>query len=188
MDCNQEVIKAYHSNMPKNINSFLDGSVNLLESLEDGYWLGKGMYFWDNYGNAQYWQRKVESREIVKVILLLEKLLDLTDKNHLNKLQSAFNMLKKKGSKSIDFANLEDEYELGLVINTIFKEVKKFSDHFHVVKCHGLYKNWDEQKIITGKKIKIHEISRSNFVTSLVKTIYCVKDERAIFQKCGKGE
>ena len=37
----QEVTKAYHSNQIINIDRFLDGSVPLLESAEDGYWLGK---------------------------------------------------------------------------------------------------------------------------------------------------
>lgn len=184
----QEVTKAYHSNMSENIDRFLDGSVPLLESVEDGYWLGKGMYFWDNYGNAQYWQNKVRGREIVTVLLLLEKLLDLTDKNHLDRLNAAFKKLKKQGSRAIDFANLEDEYELGLVINTIYKEVEKFSDFFDVIKCHGLYRDWSEQKIIAGKRVKIHEINRSNFVTSVVKTIYCVKDEKAIYKICYEGE
>ncbi|WP_180542255.1 hypothetical protein [Staphylococcus haemolyticus] len=184
----KERITGYHSNMESKIIKFQNKELPLLESLEDGYWLGKGMYFWDNYGNAQYWQRKVNGRKIVKVILSLENLLDLTDKNHLRKLKKSFSWLKKKGSRSIDFAKLDDEYELGLVINTIFKESDKFSEWFHIVKCHGLYRDWTENDILTGKKVNINEIERSNFVTSVVKTIYCVKDERAIYHICGEGE
>ena len=51
------MIKVYHCNSEEKCNDFIIRK-KLLESNHpyDSFWLGKGMYFWDNLGNAKYWQ------------------------------------------------------------------------------------------------------------------------------------
>ena len=53
------MIKVYHCNSEEKCNDFIIRK-KLLESNHpyDSFWLGKGMYFWDNLGNAKYWRKK----------------------------------------------------------------------------------------------------------------------------------
>ena len=53
------IIKVYHCNSEEKCNDFIIRK-KLLESNHpyDSFWLGKGMYFWDNLGNAKYWRKE----------------------------------------------------------------------------------------------------------------------------------
>lgn len=48
----------YHCNDKTRCQKFLDNKKFMIESKEDGIWLGNGMYFWDNLSNAKFWYRK----------------------------------------------------------------------------------------------------------------------------------
>ena len=50
--------------------------------------------FWDNYGNAQ-WQKSSRSRNSDSIVII-RKIVDLTDKNHLDRLNTAFKKLKTR--------------------------------------------------------------------------------------------
>lgn len=166
-----------HVNDTSSLELFKSGKKKLLESIEDGIWLGNGMYFWDNEANAEYWIRNKQTRfpnlefAFVKVLLSLECLLDLSDKNHTNLCKEILNNLIKKGVDK----SLKDK-GLGAIINTLFTESTIFQDHFTILKIHGLY-NWEENKFIVGNDSKYKNKSRPS---SVVKTIYCVKSEKVI--------
>ena len=77
----------FHSDEESKCKKFIEEENSLIisENSKDDIWLGKGMYFWDNKGNANWWKDKQESRNkdkrysIVIVNAVLDKLLDLTD-------------------------------------------------------------------------------------------------------------
>lgn len=48
----------YHCNKQEECLKFLNKQDYLISSQEDGIWLGKGMYFWDNISNARFWKRE----------------------------------------------------------------------------------------------------------------------------------
>ena len=43
----------YHCNDEKRCSRFVNSDKYMIVSHEDGSWLGQGMYFWDNLGNAK---------------------------------------------------------------------------------------------------------------------------------------
>ena len=54
----------YHSNKQDECNKFISQEEYLILSgnSRDDVWLGKGMYFWDNRGNAEWWNKKQSKR------------------------------------------------------------------------------------------------------------------------------
>ena len=48
-------IYLYHCNTKNKCKNFLNNVLKLIESNHkyDDYWLGRGMYYWDNLGNAK---------------------------------------------------------------------------------------------------------------------------------------
>lgn len=83
----QSRVVLYHSNVEEKCQKFILDAEYLIVSnnSKDNEWLGTGMYFWDNFGNASWWNKKQSSKnaavsyKIVKANVNLEKLLDLTD-------------------------------------------------------------------------------------------------------------
>jgi hypothetical protein len=61
------IIKVYHCNLSEKCNEFISEN-KLLESNHpyDSLWLGKGMYFWDNFGNAKYWKNEKLKKDKTK--------------------------------------------------------------------------------------------------------------------------
>ena len=62
----------YHCNDEKRCLKFLDSDTYMIISNEDGRWLGQGMYFWDNYGNAKYWEKVKQRKDIDKKYLIVK--------------------------------------------------------------------------------------------------------------------
>ena len=56
-------IIVYHCNDIERCDIFLEKKDYMIESKEDGIWLGEGMYFWDNYSNANYWLHEKERKD-----------------------------------------------------------------------------------------------------------------------------
>ena len=50
----------YHSDEENKCKQFVDKENVLILSgnTKDDIWLGKGMYFWDNMGNDNWWNKK----------------------------------------------------------------------------------------------------------------------------------
>ena len=168
-------IFVYHCGRKEEVLSFSKDEIAIIPSIEDDIWLGNGMYFWDNEGNANYWFRNRtkkfpnEEFKIVKAILKLDKVLDLTNKEHIKLCKNVMKKLREKGF------DLFDDSQLGKNINVLFTETDLFSNSFNTVKIIGLY-NWEDDVFITSNNIK-----KSNRPTANAKTIYCVKKEEAIY-------
>ena len=94
----------YHSNKEHKCKKFISLSDYLIvsENNKDDIWLGKGMYFWDNRGNVDWWNRKQMKKHpqdrfsIVVANVNLDHLLDLTDIEIYKKLEEVWNAICKK--------------------------------------------------------------------------------------------
>ncbi|MDW4124422.1 hypothetical protein ACWEXW_09260 [Staphylococcus xylosus] len=178
----QQII-GYHCNEQDKIDKFKNREMSLLISYEDDIWLGNGMYFWENKSNLDYWKRNRENKypdinfSSVEAMLSLEFLLDLSDKDHRKFCKRVLRDLIDRGKDNgIDESMLNKD--LGEVINVLFSRTDILTNHFDVLRIHGLY-NWEEDKFLVGNDNKYQNINRP---TSNVKTIYCVKNEKAVLE------
>ncbi|MDU1373988.1 MAG: hypothetical protein E6937_07090 [Staphylococcus epidermidis] len=178
----QQII-GYHCNDEVKIDKFKNREVSLLISYEDDIWLGNGMYFWENKSNLDYWKRNRERNypdknfSSVEVMLSLDFLLDLSDKEHRKFCKKVLSDLIERGKDNgIDESIFNND--LGEVINVLFSKTDILASHFNVLRTHGLY-NWSEDKFLVGNDNKYQSVNRP---TSNVKNIYCVKNERAILE------
>lgn len=127
-------------------------------------WLGKGIYFWDNKGNAKYWydQKKSDPVKIACVPLRLNdsvNYVDFTDCNQLisfDKLWAFYkrNSNNKKKGKKKDFVDYLSE---------------KFN--ISVIRCTAVYPKIRIFKFI-AERMKEQSMPH---ICGNVKVIYCIK-------------
>lgn len=131
-------IIGYHANTKDKILNCL-ANKNLIE-YKDTDWLGKGMYFWDNIGNAHYWKnekiRKEEGTEIeiLQANIYIDEVLDLTDTQNLKFINNLWERFVSGNLKKDIPQN-----QLGKRLDYLFEA---FSDKFSygVIKAYGKYK------------------------------------------------
>lgn len=144
----------FHCNEDATINMIISDidEINLLKSFGDKFWLGTGIYFWDNLGNAKYWKKDKERKNsdkkysIVKVRVCLDSALNLTDpdvgrqfKNIINKISNIDPIIKNaEFGERIDFISekfpeIMGNYEVIIAdgyyarqTNKIFKNVRSY--------------------------------------------------------------
>jgi hypothetical protein len=176
MQSNQCVLKpniiAYHVNDSERCEKFVSDSRYLIIS-EDKYWLGKGMYFWDNSNNANYWMHKKESEckdntvfKHVGCNLLIEYLLDLTDKETLNIIEEFW---KEYCNKTKDTCSYK-EYRIGIKLDILFNKFPLLNI-YKVVKGIGFYHKQKENEFFDNPQNKEYSHLSARF-----KTIYLLKD------------
>ena len=56
----------YHCNDLERCKKFVSDKNYMINSEEDGNWLGRGMYFWDNPSNYKYWLKVKQRKKINK--------------------------------------------------------------------------------------------------------------------------
>lgn len=178
-------LKLYHSNIDHICRDFVDGNIDLIKSVEDGHWLGDGMYFWDNLSNAKYWKKRKEKDKrnannkilIIESIVFLDNLLDLSDLDICNKIEELhFKIYSRMNNRNY---NIYRELTLGYKLNLIYEKVPDFYKKYNVIKIIAKYNN--------SPKNKLYNFSVNNSKiepTSSVKTIYNVKSKEAIGYKC----
>ena len=110
----------YHCNDKTRCQKFLDNKKFMIESKEDGIWLGNGMYFWDNLSNAKFWYRKKQQKHdellIVQSNVYTDFLLDLTDLDVCNKMEQLWNKVYKENEIKIP----KDKITLGVKLNYLY--------------------------------------------------------------------
>ncbi len=172
----------YHCNDEKRCLQFLDLDTYMILSAEDGKWLGSGMYFWDNLGNAEYWKKEKRRKEpdkkymIVKARVSLEEVLDLTDLEVCKELNIVWQKYK-------DVLGICSEPELGKKLNLLYKSVPNFSNYYKVIKVLGRYVNTPLNEFVkyTPKSRKVEPILSA-------KIIYNVKNSDAILERMACNE
>ncbi|MDD3904282.1 MAG: hypothetical protein PHO09_11445 [Sphaerochaeta sp.] len=160
----------FHANSKEKCNKMLEG---IFCASDDTHWLGKGLYFWDNISNAEYWanekirKNEISSRKhlaIIKAYIDCEMVLDLTDFEILNTMERVW--------ESIYFLDrtVDRRLKLGQRIDYI---IERFPDmECPVVKGIGQYRNSDNHKFFEGTRL-----------VSDVKIIYSVRDGKAILSR-----
>lgn len=154
-------INLFHVSSHENINDFLrNKQIRLSNHPYDDKWLGCGMYFWDNLGNANFWKLEKEKKSIDCTILKCpafieeDDLLDLTDNDILNTYEEIINQPM--------FRSLikDEKYSFGQKIDFICSLF-----HKSIVKGYGKY------------QYKIHDFLYGSRLTNQVKCVYCIKQD-----------
>ena len=173
------IIKVYHCNLSEKCNEFISEN-KLLESNHpyDSLWLGKGMYFWDNFGNAKYWKNeklkkdKTKNFKIVSCFVSLEKMLDLTDNEEIEiidriwksvDLEPKLNIKKKKITK------------IGDKLNFLFDFISEFSKEYNIIKTIGENYKYNNH-FFNNEKINSTKPGTSSKVIYNAKEINCIKN------------
>lgn len=180
------MIPVYHADSKKRNDDFINDKVQLLSSVEDGYWCGSGMYFWDNVSNALYWLERVKKIKGGNSSICLASLqyskdecLDLTDETEANQLLEYAEAFLDKLSPS-ERPRLNKK-KPGAIVNFVFNSLKEAGlPVFKVVKVAGLY---------SGKSnVLFHEWYQGPHVTSRSKTIYSVRNSELLSDKREVGD
>lgn len=165
----------YHCNDKTRCQKFLDNKKFMIESKEDGIWLGNGMYFWDNLSNAKFWYRKKQQKHdellIVQSNVYTDFLLDLTDLDVCNKMEQLWNKVYKENEIKIP----KDKITLGVKLNYLYDYYDMFKDVYQVIKVIGKYKKTPQNNFY-----KYDLDSRRAEPTTAIKCIYNVKNVDAI--------
>ena len=169
-DSPKPVVIGFHTNSKEKCDKLLKGEFC---ASEDTNWLGKGLYFWDNFSNAQYWKnQKIRKKEvfdkeqisIIKAYIDCERVLDLTDTEILNTMNRVWECIYIIDSK------VDRNLQLGKRIDFL---LKRFPDmECPVVKGIGEYRNSENHKFFSGTRL-----------VSDVKIIYSVRDDKAILSR-----
>ena len=165
----------YHCNDKTRCQKFLDNKKFMIESKEDGIWLGNGMYFWDNLSNAKFWYRKKQQKHdellIVQSNVYTDFLLDLTDLDVCNKMEQLWNKVYKENEIKIP----KDKITLGVKLNYLYDYYDMFKDVYQVIKVIGKYKKTPQNSFY-----KYDLDSRRAEPTTAIKCIYNVKNVDAL--------
>ena len=165
----EDTVSLYHCNFEEQVNSF-QKTRNLIISSheEDDKWGGEGMYFWDNLGNAKYWEKEKNKKNPDLAVSIC-------------RCQIKFDVDKD----ILDLTNLEAEQKFEYIIK--FKsnaEKKNFADapigekidffcdflSVKVVKFFGKYPK-------TPKTTAFNSDDKFQKLTNKIKVIYCLKNQ-----------
>ena len=171
-------IVLYHSDNENRCKEFIakENTLILSENSKDDIWLGKGMYFWDNRGNAKWWKRKQCNRNpdtkycIVAANVALDNLLDLTD-------YDVYMSLNKLWKQVCDLSDLNSDVELGGKLNFLF-DALDFAQKYDLIKVYGKYNNTSNKGFF-----KFDYQTLKAEPTMAVKCIYSIKDAKCIIEK-----
>lgn len=167
----------YHSNEKEKCALFLKGEQLILsKNSKDDRWLGNGMYFWDNMGNACWWRKNQLKKNsaseymIVAANVKLDEMLDLTDPEVYVSMERLWKQLCKKIKRNSDIP-------LGSKLNFLFVD-KGFCNMYALVKVYGKYNKTPDNGLF-----KFDCASTSAEPTIAVKCIYGIKDNRCIVER-----
>jgi len=175
----------YHCNDKKRCEQFLKNEIDLIESKEDGSWLGNGMYFWENLANAKYWLEQKKNKNdrqqyrILKCLVCLDCCLDLTDKDIIDEVYETW----KEACRSVfHYKDDSSTNELGVIINQLFSDGFKddFSSQYDIIKVLGKYVA--EHVIFKNNKKQNKNLNKIR-PTNAVKVIYCAKKKSCILSR-----
>lgn len=133
-------VPLFHVGISRSIEELKNGIFDSSVSSNSGNknWLGKGIYFWDNEGNAKYWynHKKSEPVKIACVPLRLNDSInygDFTDYNQLSFFDKAWRYYKRhsnniKKGKEEDFVDyLSEKYDISVIRCTaVYPRIKIF--------------------------------------------------------------
>lgn len=163
----------YHANTKENVKKFIKGSLIISHHPNDDYWLGKGMYFWDNKDNALFWNKRRQDNKctaIAKSQLMFHDsdMIDLLDRSTLLK-------LKEQAQKICNILNLEfKQYKNkpGAILNLVSNYLEMSDkETFKLVRGAGYYNRQPTYSLVVND-----DGTNRSHLTGKVKLIYCVRD------------
>lgn len=168
----------YHSNEESKCKEFLsnDGFLIVSNNRYDDIWLGSGMYFWDNLGNAKWWKSKQMQRNgskiytIVATNVVLERLLDLTDIDITEKFNELWNEVCEKIGETGNFG-------LGKKLNCLF-DILALEKTYDIIKVFGKYNRTTNEGFI-----RFDYGSKKPEPTLATKCIYSIRNADCIVEK-----
>lgn len=182
-------IPLYHVDNSLNNQKFARGEM-IDPSDEDGEWAGKGLYFWDNIGNAHYWaeSRRYSNVTISRAMMqtLDEFILDLTEPESVSNFLHLAEFLLTKINRDADFSSIAEK---GALINGVYESLQRLNKKegsrgllpqlFKVVKVNGYYPATPERDFfkVSGSR------RNSPHVTLKAKVIYAVRDQTILEQR-----
>ncbi len=168
----------YHSDEENKCKQFVDKENVLILSgnTKDDIWLGKGMYFWDNMGNAKWWNRKQCNRNpnlkyrIAVANVTLDNLLDLTDYDVYMELDNLWKQICK-------LCDLDPNVQLGGKLNFLFDSFE-FEQRYDLIKVYGKYNGTPNKGFF-----KFDYNTTKAEPTIGVKCIYSIRNVKCIIEK-----
>lgn len=168
----------YHSNKMEECERFISKEEYLIisENSRDDIWLGSGMYFWDNKGNARWWNKKQckknpnKTYTLVAANVSLNEMLDLTDFDIYKKLEEFWQAICKKIKK-------DPRIPLGNKLNFLF-DTQGFNVMYAIIKVYGKYNATPNNGLF-----KFEYSTMNSEPTIAVKCIYSIRDKRCIVEK-----
>lgn len=152
-------IPLYHCNCESVASKLAKGQLVFSTHPDDDLWGGRGMYFWDNVGNANYWSKNKPNRtKIIRCVASFnseDNLLDLTD----NDVEFKFDKLLSLTDKHII------DKPIGKKIDYLCKSLD-----FKIVRFFGEYNSTPQTSLI-------NDSNNPNKLTNKVKVIYCIKSD-----------
>lgn len=162
----ETTIPLFHCNVPTTIQFLEKKKLIISDHPDDNSWGGRGMYFWDNEGNAKYWKTQKEkhnlSTEILKIYVSFnyeDDLLDLTDLEQERMLEKIIKFVSSS-PKTKYLSNAD-----------IGSKIDFFCEKFGVklVKFFGKYPFTPNTSVINSDDEK-------SKLTNKIKLIFCIKE------------
>ena len=166
-------IYGYHVNDKERCLKFLSNEEFLIIS-EDTYWMGEGMYFWDNVGNSKYWKsvklKQDGSKEYLTVQANIfideDKLLDLTDEEQVELIERYWELYCK-------LDKCDKNPPLGIKIDKLVKFLEEHTGHhISIIKAIGDY-NINQNKF---DYLRYNNKFNGPQIRGNLRTIYCIRD------------
>lgn len=161
----EEKITLYHVNDIEKVDYFFrENKLIVSKHKSDNSYVGKGMYFWNNRGNADYWANQKNNYYLNK----FGKKKDLC----LVVISSVYN-----SSELMDLTDSQQEFEYKKIIDSFSKAGKNIGQNlgekidylceklnFKIVRFSSFYPKTPDSKLFKG-----------SFVNNKNKIIYCIK-------------
>ncbi|WP_454206204.1 hypothetical protein [Peptoniphilus sp. Marseille-Q6390] len=172
------IISLFHCNEDTTINVVMlnINEIDLLRSFGNKDWLGTGIYFWDNLGNAKYWKRDKERKDkekkysILRVGVCLDNALNLTDpdvgkqfNNIINKISEIDPIIQKGGfGKKIDFLSRKSPEIMGNYEVII-------ADVYYAKQTNRIFKNMRSYlPRLTDKNKRIYNVIKNDAIVEVL--------------------
>lgn len=154
----------YHANDRERCERFINEKSYIIDSEDDTEYLGRGMYFWDNMPQAEWWLKRKRDGAIVSAELNLDCVLDLTQKEIADQMAELYKLVPEAFMEKyiIRYGCLDNL--LGVRLNILFESFEESMNNFNVVKAQRSYPRKEESEFL--KKTKL---------TSQTVSIYCAK-------------
>ena len=166
-------VPGFHTNDSERCEKFLSDESYIIECKTDTDFLGTGMYFWGTESDAKWWMREKGKDTIVKATLSLDNLLDLTDREIVERVQLALD--KVDAVKYLEKGDVRKKYVKalqkapGVSLDALFQAFPKVFGKYDLLKGRQNSQHRTEMDFLYGTRL-----------TTLARDMYCAKNVNPI--------